>query len=77
MKNFKIREAELLRRNELKNILGGFGSAPEITDVFGTCSADCLDSQGNESKVTCSGANCTATSHVGCSSDDESKSCPS
>jgi hypothetical protein len=72
MKNFKIKEAEHLDRNLLKRIFGGFFA--EIDS--GTCSADCLDRHGNESTVTCSGSNCTATSHVGCSSDDESKSCP-
>lgn len=64
----KFEKSELLQRNHLNSIFGGY------LDVA-TCSADCLDGNGNTYTVKCEGNNCTSSDYNGCSSDKETKSC--
>lgn len=69
MKNFKIEAGELLQRNELKSVFGGFE---------GSCSADCgEDSCGRSVKTSCNGSPCSAVDNVGCASTTEAETCRS
>ena len=65
-----LKNAKILSKVEQKSINGGLMSIEPAS-----CSAKCLDQNGNEYTVTCSGANCEANEYNGCSSDTESKSC--
>tara|TARA_R110002049_G_scaffold65035_1_gene170955 strand:+ start:85440 stop:85658 length:219 start_codon:yes stop_codon:yes gene_type:complete len=63
LKNLKLEANDMLQRNHLKSVIGGY----EVS----SCSATCDE----ETIVTCSGTNCSATDYEGCTSDIETKSC--
>lgn len=71
LKNLKLEVNDMLQRNQLKTVFGGYGGYGASS-----CSADCTKN-GVKSTVTCTGTNCSSTDFVGCKSDTESKSCPS
>lgn len=70
LKKLKLEVGDLLQRNQLKTVLGGYGGG-----TVGSCVAKCSDDPECPTNVMCSGANCEATDYEGCSSDTESKTC--
>lgn len=57
LKNLKLDGNELLQREQLKTVFGGYNGDA------GSCSASC----GDKPKVTCEGSSCTAEDGHGCS----------
>jgi len=75
MKKLKLNlsGAKELTRTQQRSINGGSGDFGD--EIFATCSAECLDMNGNEYSVSCAGTKCEATAYVGCKSDEESQNC--
>tara|TARA_R110002049_G_scaffold65035_1_gene170954 strand:+ start:85181 stop:85417 length:237 start_codon:yes stop_codon:yes gene_type:complete len=69
LKNLNLEASDMLQRNQLKSVFGGYG------EPVGSCTAKCSDDPECPTNVLCSGSNCTATDYEGCSSDTESKTC--
>jgi len=68
--------AHQLNKAEMKTIFGGLVPA-EFINEDAQCSATCLDAQGNEYIVTCSGgSSCTSSDYNGCESGSDRKRCP-
>jgi hypothetical protein len=70
MKKQFLNLGKALNKAEQKQIFGG-----KYNYGGGTCTAKCLDVNGNEFIVSCSGSSCSAVDYNGCTSDTEEKTC--
>lgn len=73
MKHLKFNADEMLKRAELKTVLGGTSTELTNDDGLAVCEADC----GNDRTVTCEGSICTAEDGESgfCTSNGSTKYC--